>query len=378
MLRRTFLQGCSLLAGVRLSGLAWASPAPAPKPQRLVLVSLRGGWDALNVVIPRGQDQKYYLQARPNLGLRQSLKLDDCFGFNPALRQLHSLWGERRLAVVVATGLTSLQTRSHFESIASIESASAGGGNGWLARYLQTLPGKDFAGLAVGAPSLALQGYSGTLTLDSLADLDFQLPREDLLLRLYGQDSAGRALEALRLGRRLARKQVSADYPESEFGARLREASRMLRCPELGVRALTLELDGWDTHIDQAPRLEGLLEELDSGLGAFARDLQGQGVTVVLMSEFGRRLAENGAVGTDHGHGSVMLVLGDGVVGGIYGSWPGLAKEQLYDLQDLQVTCDYRRVLWEVLSVGMGCCEAQAVFPGAGKLEPLNFMRAIT
>lgn len=373
MRRRSFLQAFSLLAGVRLSGLAWASPTPA-RNQRLVVLSLRGGWDALNVVVPGGADQKAYLQARPNLGLRRSLRLDDHFGLHPVLRRLHGIWGEGRLAVVLATGLSNWQTRSHFESIARMESASQSGGDGWLGRYLNTLQASDFAGLALGNPSLALQGYAGTLTLESLADLDFRLPREDLLLRLYGEGPAGRALEALRLGRRLAGRKTSGVYPETDFGASLQEAARMLRAPELGARALTLELEGWDTHVGQAGRLEALLQELDEGLGAFAQDLQGQGVTVVVMSEFGRRLAENAAGGTDHGHASAMLVLGDGVKGGIYGRWPGLAKHQLYDFQDLQVTCDYRRVLWEVLSVGMGCRQASTVFPEAGTLETLGFM----
>ena len=374
MLRRSFLQGCALLAGARLSGLAWASPPRVA--ERVVVISLRGGWDSLNVVVPRaGQDQRLYLQARPTLGLKKSLDLNGAFGLNPALRRLHRIWKDQQLAVVLATGLTGLQTRSHFESIASMESGAPSRREGWLARYLNNLSDTHgFAGLAVGAPSLALQGYAGTLTLDSLADLDFRLPREDLLLRLYAEDSAGQALQALRLGRRLAHSLVR-EYPESDFGYSLREAARMLRCPELGVRALTLELDGWDTHIEQADSFEALLTDLDEGLGTFMEDMQHQRVTVVVMSEFGRRLAENGGEGTDHGHGSTMLVLGESVRGGVYGQWPGLAKEQLFDLEDLQVTCDYRRVLWEVLSSSGS--DPEKVFPGCGRLDPLGFMTAV-
>lgn len=379
--RRSLLKGCSalaLLAGARVSGLALA--APTHLQQRLVVISLRGGWDALSAVVPRfGQDQRHYLEARPTLGVRKSLDLNGAFGLHPALGRLLPLYRGGQLVVVLAAGVAGTDSRSHFESIATIESGSGERRSGWLARYLQSLPATSgFPGLALGAPSLALQGFDSTLTLDSLADLDFRLPREDLLVQMYSgeqplQRSGYQALQALRSARQLARRpyRPRRAYPESEFGQSLQEAARLLDCRDLGVRALTLELEGWDTHTDQAEVVEALFTDLAEGLATFLEDVSG--VTVVVVSEFGRRLAENGGGGTDHGHAASMLVLGDRLRGGIYGDWPGLAKDQLYDLEDLQVTCDYRRVFWEILSAQMGCGEQQAVFPGMPAMAPLGF-----
>ena len=385
--RRTLLKGCSalaLLAGARLSGLALAAPVPDPQ-DRLVILSLRGGWDSLTAVVPRGgEDRRLYLEARPTLGVRRSLDLNGAFGLHPALIRLYPRWQAGQLAVVLAAGISGSDSRSHFESIASMETGATSRRGGWLGRYLNTLPGTaGFPGLALGAPSLALQGFSSTLTLNSLADLDFQLPREDLLVSLYAgadplQRSGAVALQALRTARKLARQpdRLRPTYPDSEFGLSLREAARLLSCRELGVRALTLELDGWDSHTEQAEVVPALLSDLAEGLATFLDDMQGQSVTVVVLSEFGRRLAENASGGTDHGHGSTMLVLGESIRGGLYGQWPGLAKEQLFDLEDLQVTCDYRRVLGELLAQRMGCRNLESVFPGSPLLPPLGFTQA--
>jgi uncharacterized protein (DUF1501 family) len=367
-----------LLAGARLDRIALA--APAAGQDALVVVSLRGGWDALSAVVPRqGDDQSHYLKARPTLGLRDSLDLDGRFGLNPALASLMPLWQAGRLAVIQAAGLQA-DIRSHFEAIASIEAGAAVRRSGWLGRYLATLgQTAGYPGIAIGAPSMALQGFPRTLTLQSVADLDFKLPREDLLARLYGGasslDVSGReALKALQTARALAKHDYKPKkpYPDSEFCDRLREAARMIKCPELGVRALTVELDGWDTHTYQTDVLPLLLADLADGLLAFSEDLEGYPVTVVVISEFGRRLAENASGGTDHGHGSAMLVMGTSVQGGLYGRWPGLATEQLYDLEDLAVTTDYRDVLSEILSQRLGCCRLDKVFPDHGVAPTLG------
>jgi uncharacterized protein (DUF1501 family) len=274
--------------------------------------------------------------------------------------------------VIPAAGLHD-DSRSHFEAMASMEAGAAGARrSGWLGRYVASLSqtGAGYPAIAVGAPSMALQGYPRTLTLQSLADLDFRLPQESLLSRLYGGESeldgCGReALKLLGTARGLARQPYKPRraYPDSEFCDRLREAARLIKSPELGVRALTLELEGWDTHAYQEDVMPELLADLAQGLLAFSEDLEDHPYTLVVLSEFGRRVAENASGGTDHGHGSAMLVMGPKVRGGVLGQWPGLARESLYDLEDLAVTTDYRQVLSEILSHRLGCASLELVFP---------------
>jgi uncharacterized protein (DUF1501 family) len=390
MRRRTFIQGCSALmalASARLTGFA-LSPQQH-QADTLVVVSLRGGWDALNVIVPRdGADRSFYLKARPNLSLKQLLPLDHDgqFGLHPSLAPLMPSWKSDQLAVVLATGSNN-DSRSHFEATASMEAAATVRTTGWLGRYLSELPAQGFPAISVGAPSAALRGYSQSLTVESLSEMDFHLPNEGLLSQLYSEPglSAGKGLSAaaqqslqgLKLARKLARRayRPKVDYPESEFGQRLAEAARMIKCRDLGVRALTVELDGWDTHSQQAEPLALLLDDLANGLAAFGEDLSGYPVTVVVISEFGRRLVENASGGTDHGRGSAMLVLGEKVKGGVFGRWPGLKKEQLFDLEDLAVTTDYRTVLSEILAERMNCNCLDAVFPQYGRSAPLGLFR---
>ena len=388
MRRRTFLKGCSavaLLAAARLDRIALA--APGPSSESLLVVSLRGGWDALSAVVPReGDDLAHYLKARPTLAVRDSLDLDGRFGLHPALRSLMPLWREGRLAIVPAAGLHD-DSRSHFEAIASMEAGSPTRRSGWLGRYVASLPqATGYPAIALGsAPTLALQGYPRTLTLQTVADLDFKLPREDLLVQLYGGstelDVCGReALKLLATARSLAKHPYKPRraYPDSEFCASLREAARLLKAPDLGVRVLTVELDGWDTHAYQSEVFPGLLADLAQGLLAFSQDMEDHPVTLVVMSEFGRRLAENASEGTDHGHGSAMLVLGPAVHGGLRGSWPGLDREQLYDLEDLAVTTDYRQILVEILEQRMGCRQLPDVFPNFPTQAPLGLFQSAT
>jgi uncharacterized protein (DUF1501 family) len=200
-----------------------------------------------------------------------------------------------------------------------------------------------------------------------------------LLTRLYGGgtelDGCGReALKLLTTARSLARHPYKPrrPYPDSEFCDRLREAARLIKSPELGVRAITIELEGWDTHADQQGVMPELLADLAQGLLAFSEDLDDRPFTLVVLSEFGRRVAENASGGTDHGHGSAMLVLGPAVKGSVLGRWPGLERESLYDLEDLAVTTDYRQVLSEILSRRMGRVDLAEIFPDFQPRSPIG------
>jgi uncharacterized protein (DUF1501 family) len=165
-----------------------------------------------------------------------------------------------------------------------------------------------------------------------------------------------------------------ATYPSSPLGESMLDIARVIK--EVGqVEAVTVDAGGWDTHASQSRVLPTLLGDLASSLHAFTTDLgeHMNRVTIVVMSEFGRRLEENSASGTDHGHGNTMFVIGRGVRGGkVYGSWPGLTARDL-DLGNLAVTTDYRRVLADVVSHRLGNHHLGRVFPGL-KHGPLQLV----
>ncbi len=161
-----------------------------------------------------------------------------------------------------------------------------------------------------------------------------------------------------------------AQYPKGEIGNRLQLSAQPIKA-DLGARILTIDLGGWDTHKNQEGTLNNLFGQLAQGLFAFTQDLNtsssqspGKRVTVVVMSEFGRRLKENGNQGTDHGHGNVMMVFGEQVNGGqVFGKWPGLANEQLFEHADLAVTTDFRNVLAEIVSKRLALPSITKIFP---------------
>jgi uncharacterized protein (DUF1501 family) len=147
---------------------------------------------------------------------------------------------------------------------------------------------------------------------------------------------------------------AGAEYPDTEFGMAMKQVAQIAKA-EIGLEVACVDIGGWDTH-NQEGGLDGelptLLAEFSSGLASLYHDLgdRAKRVTVVTMSEFGRRVKENGSSGTDHGHGNCMFVLGGGVNGGkVYGEWPGLTPEKLYGPGDLDIKTDYRDVLGEVV-----------------------------
>jgi uncharacterized protein (DUF1501 family) len=156
-----------------------------------------------------------------------------------------------------------------------------------------------------------------------------------------------------------------AGYPASSFGTGLRTLAQLIKA-DLGVEVASVDAGGWDTHAGEAAELQTRLADLAAGLTAFAADLGSDfdRVTIVVMTEFGRRAAENASAGTDHGHGGVMLALGAGVNGGkVWADWPTLAADRLYGPGDLAVTTDYRLVLAELLAARCGHAQVGMVFP---------------
>jgi uncharacterized protein (DUF1501 family) len=157
-----------------------------------------------------------------------------------------------------------------------------------------------------------------------------------------------------------------AEYPQQ--GLRLRDAAQLIKS-NLGVEVVWLDIAGWDTHAGQggaAGTLAKRLDELARSLAAFRADLGERfaDVTVLTMTEFGRTVAQNGTGGTDHGHGSLMMVLGGGVAGGqVAGKWPGLEPEQRFEGRDLAVTTDFRDLFAEVCAHSLGARDFSRIFP---------------
>lgn len=393
-----------LLRNFGLSALGAISVRRAGDGNVLVSVFLRGGADGLSLVAPHGEDD--YYRARPTLALsgKAVLDLDGFFGLHPALAPLLPLYRAGQMAVVHACG-SGDQTRSHFEAMATVERGAegeTGPASGWLARHLESAPGDNASPLraiAIGAmvPD-ALRGAGNVTALHDVSDVKLRVPFPDrapavtrTLAALYGsektdgllRDAGSEALAVLRTLNALAparyRPASGAAYPADELGEGLRQVALLVKSG-VGLEIACLDQGGYDTHVAQGTlggALAGRLRSLAAALAAFATDLgpaRWARTTVVVLSEFGRRLEENSGAGTDHGRGGVLFVLGGkGIAGGrVHGVWPGLGADQLEGPGDLRVTTDYRRVLAEVVARRLGNPNVAAVFPGLPRLAPLG------
>jgi uncharacterized protein (DUF1501 family) len=356
-------------------------------PRTLVVVFLRGGADGLSLVPPVGDDD--YHRARPTLALTAagSLRLDGFFALHPLLAPLLPFWSAGQLAIVPAAGSDDA-TRSHFEAQDLMEHAGTAVSGGWLGRWLRALPGG--AGGAVTAVAMdtalseSLRGAPSAIPFTTFADiagdgldgLSARLTRlyaRDALLAAPARDAIAGATRLAALGRADYRSEHGAAYADRATGAddlavrfsgRLREVAQMIKA-DLGLRAACVDLDGWDSHFVQDSVIAPRLRALGAGLAAFATDLGPRLATtsVVVMSEFGRRVAENTSLGTDHGRGGALFVLGGGTRGGVHCRWPGLKEERLDGPGDVPVVHDYRDVLAAVLA-RHGDADLTRVFPG--------------
>ena len=411
--RRGFLFGCAAAAfvGSRISEVVFATDAAAADfGDVVVTVFLRGGWDVMNVLPPiDGADRGLYEAARPNLkvpnqGQGAALRLTDQFGMHPAMDRLYELYQAQKLAVIHAVGL-NVDTRSHFEAQQYIETATPGfknTGTGWVGRHLASLGDALNGALlptvaAGGAVPTTLAGAPESVSISAIDDFDLRAdPFEKAALRRLYDGSTWlhasgiqtfQAIDVIqRAGSSRYEPAEGASYPNGEFGANLKTIAKLIKL-DVGLRAATVDLGGWDTHQDEGEGSGGylshLVAELSNGLAAFYTDLDqsvtptyADRMTLVVVSEFGRRLSENASRGTDHGHGSGILVLGGQVNGGrVTTNWPGLQNDQLYDRADLAVTIDYRQVLSEIVVRRLGNAHLGAVFPGYKDYQPLGVVR---
>lgn len=374
----------------------FAPPGQAPQGDILVVVFQRGGMDGLNAVIPQGEAE-YYRQ-RPTLQIAETngsdtsaIDLDGFFALHPALRPFMDIWEAGELAIVHATGSPD-PTHSHFDAMDYMERGTPGEkslASGWLARHLQTTAWENdspFRAVGIGAMlQSSLRGPVSATAMQSIAQFhlggDNQAAEiaqfQDTLAELYGAGSMLDATGQLTLGATSTLEQVidanyapsnGALYPDSPFGQGLLQIAQLIKA-EIGLEVATLDIGGWDTHAAQGALegdMPGLLDDFANSLAAFYADLGSltQRVTIVTMSEFGRRVAENSSGGTDHGHGNVMFLLGQNVNGGkVYGDWPGLEPGTLYGPGDLPITTDYRDVLAEIVQHRLSNPRVAEVFP---------------
>lgn len=404
-----------------LAKLAFATAAAARGASKvetpehtLVCVFLRGGADTLNLWVPYADDR--YHRLRPSLAIQApgkntsaAIRLDDHYALHPELRPLEALYKEGRLGAVQAVGVDNT-SGSHFdcqdqmEHGDSMEGTPAGGG--WLGRYLR-LALRDGASSALSAVAIgtalpeSLRGAPAVSVLERLGDIAIKTraPQKadnvvEALGALYGADVTllgERGQETLDLFKRVSALQGKnedpahgADYPKDGFGGGLREISRLIKA-RLGLRVACIDLGGWDTHFFQG-NATGVQAErirtLAQGLAAFDTDLKDHraSFTVMVTTEFGRRVYENASLGTDHGRGFTFMALGDRVKGGqVLGSWPIRASEDLNvntpGPGGLVPETDYRTVFAEVLrgSLGLADADAAKLFPGAS-LKPTGLM----
>ncbi|WP_342626930.1 DUF1501 domain-containing protein [Nguyenibacter vanlangensis] len=404
--RRTALLGLGAAWTLGSASLALARPpGPARRDGRLVVVILRGALDGMAAVIPYGDPALAALRAPlvpPPPGQPGGMRdLGGFYGLHPALPVLHGFYAQGSLLPIHAVA-GHYRSRSHFEAQDYMESgADTRLTSGWLNRAVGAMGGlphgPDGAGLSVGLSTPLL--LRGPTPIGSFDPLQAARPDDDLLARIAALNAPDPLTgPALRAGLRAdtysiralsARERADAASSgmtapgaprpgtarPDPFLVLCHTAGTLLAAPD-GPRVAALEIGGWDTHAAQMGRLSGPLRRLDAGLGVL-RDALGPcwaHGAVLVMTEFGRTVRINGTAGTDHGTGTITLLAGGAVAGGrVGGTWPGLARGQLFENRDLAPTTDLRAVAMGVLRDHMGV-PAHAmprIFPGSAGIAPL-------
>lgn len=374
----------------------------APKGKTLICLFQRGAADALNIVVPHGE--KAYYAMRPSIaiprpvGLGKSLgsgesaiDLDGFFGLHPSLAPLKPLYDRGLLAPVHAVGSPSA-TRSHFDAQDYMETGTPdvkGTTDGWLNRYLavqgtcaECKPNPFRAVALTPQTPRIMEGASETVAMNSLDEFTVRTTgsQADRLEALYRTGSAdlvhgtgSEMFDAVKMLRAANPQKYAprngADYPRSQFGQRLLQIAQLIKA-NVGLEIAFADIGGWDTHVNQGAATGQLalrLADFAQSINALVTDLGDKmgDVVILTMSEFGRMARENGNRGTDHGHAGALFVIGGDVKGGkVYGKWPGLEQEQLYEGRDLALTTDFRSVFSEVTARHMGATKTEKIFPG--------------
>jgi uncharacterized protein (DUF1501 family) len=391
--RRAFLKssGLALVAGALLPNVFVRMASAATVKGRKVVVAIfqRGAVDGLNVIVPYGE-QAYY-DARPSIAIPRpggvegaAIDLDGFFGTHPSLAPLTPYFKDRSLAVVHAVGSPD-STRSHFDAQDFMESGTPGvksTEDGFLSRAMAGKKSESPLRAVALSPALPriLSGKAGAVAMSNVAQFGvrgaeasgtFESMYSDAVAGTLG-GTAKESFEAARILKSADPQKLAPEngavYPNGPLGQSLKQIAQLIKS-EVGLEVAFTDVGGWDTHAAEGGpqgQLANNLRQIAQAIAAFARDLGSRmsDVTLVTMSEFGRTVRENGNRGTDHGHANVMLLLGGGVKGGkVYGKWPGLAPEHLYENRDLAITTDFRDVFAEVLTKRLGVASLSSVFP---------------
>lgn len=344
----------------------------------LVVVQLGGGNDGLNTVVPYG-DPTYY-KSRPAIGIKQDqvLPLSDTIGLHPAMVALKTRFDKGQLAIVQGVGYPN-PNRSHFRAMEIWQTAepTKPPQEGWLGRYLDAaccgqdkpIASGSFGGVSLN-DTLPLSLWTEHVLVPSIGSInsfrfqtdggeapDERLQHLDAFRKLYAASGSGSiyddfvrnvgrdAVETSETIQKIAKSYTpSVAYPTTGFGGQLKQVAQIM-AGDLGTRIFYLQLGGFDTHSGQLAAQAALLKTFSDGVDAFMKDLEAQGrsdeVAIMAFSEFGRRVAENGSAGTDHGSAGPVFVVGSKVKGGVIGAHPSLT-----DLTsgDLKFGIDFRSV----------------------------------
>lgn len=380
MNRRHFLQGLATAVAAPLAARLYAAPGDA----RFLLVFLRGGYDAANVLVP--VSSTFYYESRPNIAVARELALaiDSTWGLHPALRDtIYALYQKRETAFVPFAGTEDL-SRSHFETQDSIELGQPlGQGRNYQSGFMNRLAAALGASRAIAFTNQLPVAFRGEAQVANVA------------LRLVGRSGLdarqasliGAMYEGSALGPQVAAGFAVRDEVMRELGAEMeaasrnavsargfeQEARRIARLMKTQFNLGFVDIGGWDTHVGEGGTngyLAARLEEFGRGLGVFAEELgpAWRDTVVAVVSEFGRTFRENGNRGTDHGHGTVYSFLGGAVRGGaIRGEQVSLERATLFQDRDYPVLNEYRALLGGVFArlYGLDGARLEKIFPGA-------------
>jgi uncharacterized protein (DUF1501 family) len=390
---------------LKRTALGQNSKAAGSDSPVIVAIFQRGAADGISLVVPFG-DKQYY-GFRPQIGIPEpsrgkdevTIDLDGFFGLHPALAAFKPHYDSRNLAIVHAVGSPD-STRSHFDAQDYMESATPGSKSttdGWLNRFMQVKrePRPSAFRAVAFSPNLprTLAGAAPAIAMTNIGDFGVRagagggqvaqgfeaLYSEGLSDVLHGTGKETfEAVKALKAANPQQYKpENGSSYPKSPFGQSLLQISQMIKA-NIGLEVAFTDVGGWDTHVNQGAargQLAYRLQDLSQSIAALYTDLgdRMRNVVIITMTEFGRTMKQNGSGGTDHGHASCLFALGGPIKGGkVYGKWPGLATEQLYEGRDLALTTDFRNVFAEVAVRHMGATNPNAIFPGFS-VNPSNF-----